>query len=532
MPWRGANYPGEFPSLGYVVADYIEERCVIPDGPHEGEPFLLTDEMLRFVVWHYRLWPLAYADVDKPSKAFTVRRSQLVRPQKWGKGPLSAAIICAEADDVEGPVLFDGWDADGEPVGRPWPTPWIQLTALSEDQTANVWRALLPMIGLGPLADTFIDTGQTRINTPRGGLIEPVTSSGGSRLGQRITFALQDETHSWLKTNGMHKVATTQRRNLSGTGGRSIETTNGWDPAEQSTAQITHRTALADVYIDFPAPIEGKFANKRDRKRIIAHAYGDSWWVDQERINADAEELIAEGKLSEAARFFGNLIEVSEESWIDPVTFELRADRTIKVDRREKITLGFDGGRFEDSTGLYACRGHDGFLWVPEFEGKWAVWEKPDGPAGEGWEVPGDEVDAFVDRLFTLFRVVLMYCDPPYWQDNVAGWASRYGTERVKEWWTQRERAMVAALERIHTAIATGKSADGHPFVHDGNPVAAQHFANARRRIVRSGLTIGKDRPGSPNKIDLSICATLAYEARADAFAAGKLRKRGSGGGE
>ena len=115
--WRGPSRQGEFPTLGYEVADWIEAHCVIPDGPNMGQPFVLTDEQLRFLLWHYRLKPDARPDPGKPSAAFVYRRSMLVRPQKWGKGPLSAGWICAEA---EGPVLFDGWDAAGEPVGKPW----------------------------------------------------------------------------------------------------------------------------------------------------------------------------------------------------------------------------------------------------------------------------------------------------------------------------------------------------------------------------------------------------------------------------
>lgn len=106
-----------------------------------------------------------------------------------GKGPFSAAIICAEA---VGPTLFAGWDASGEPVGRSWPTPLIQITAASEDQTDNVYRQLVPMIDLGPLADLIPDTGETRINLPGGGRIDPVTSKARSRLGQPVTHVLQD----------------------------------------------------------------------------------------------------------------------------------------------------------------------------------------------------------------------------------------------------------------------------------------------------------------------------------------------------
>jgi hypothetical protein len=96
------------------------------------------------------------------------RGTQVTKPQKWGKAPISSAWVCVEAAP-DGPVVFDGWDANGQPVGRPWPQPHIQVTACSEDQTDNVWRALLPMIQLGPLADVFTDSGLTRINTPRAG---------------------------------------------------------------------------------------------------------------------------------------------------------------------------------------------------------------------------------------------------------------------------------------------------------------------------------------------------------------------------
>src|SRR5574342_158279 len=149
MPWRGPRTKGERPTLGFVVLDFIESSCVIPDGLYQGDPFILSEEQREFTLALYELQPDAKPNPTKPSRAFVHDRGgQLVAPQKWGKGPFSAAIVLAEA---YGPVLFDGWDADGEPVGRPWPTPHIQITAVSEDQTENVWRALLPMITLGEL---------------------------------------------------------------------------------------------------------------------------------------------------------------------------------------------------------------------------------------------------------------------------------------------------------------------------------------------------------------------------------------------
>lgn len=137
MPWQRPedDPPNSFPTLGYQVADWIEERCAIPDREMVGDPFLLTDEQLRFLLHLYRLDP-------DTGEFFYARGAQLTRPQKWGKGPIAAAVICAEA---QGPVRFDRWDPDHRDgvVGKQVATPLIQVTAVSEDQAENVYTALL-----------------------------------------------------------------------------------------------------------------------------------------------------------------------------------------------------------------------------------------------------------------------------------------------------------------------------------------------------------------------------------------------------
>ena len=311
MPWRGADEPGEVPTLGFAVGEWIEEYCVIPDGDFKGTPYLLTDEMWTFLAHYYRL--RVDADPQRPASAWTYRRGQLVRPQKWGKSPFTAALICAEA---VGPALFGGWDADGEPVGRPWSTPLIQVTASSEDQTDNVYRALVPMIDYGPLADIITDTGETRINLPGDGRIDPVTSKARSRLGQRVTFVVQDETGTWTKSNGGTSLATTQNRGLAGMGARGVEITNAWDPAELSVAQQTFESRVTDIYRDYrSAPKTLSYRNKVERRKIHRIVYGDSWWVDLDRIEAEAAEIMERGP-AEAERFFGNRVVAGSDAWL------------------------------------------------------------------------------------------------------------------------------------------------------------------------------------------------------------------------
>ncbi|MYR29797.1 MULTISPECIES: hypothetical protein [unclassified Streptomyces] len=516
MPWRGPERPGEFPTLGWSVGEWIEAHCVIPDGDDIGQPYLLTDEMWTFLAWHYRL--RADATEEGWRSAWHFRRSQLVRPQKWGKGPLTCAMVCAEA---AGPVRFAGWDAGGEPVGRPWETPWIQIAATSEDQTDNVYRALVPMIDEGPLADLIPDTGETRINVPGGGRVEPVTSSGRARLGQRITFAVQDETHSWLDGNGGWRLAETQRRNLSGTGGRAVETTNAWDPSEQSVAQRTAEASVKDVHRDHRVPPPASLANKRERHKALRLAYGDSavsagGWVDLDRIDGELVE-IAEKDPAQAERFYMNRIVAGTAAFIERDHWAARL-ALEDVPDGTRITLGFDGSDVDDWTGIRA-ETLDGYQFTPTYgpDQRPTVWN----PAEWDGQAPRLEVDAAVEELMGRFDVVRMYCDPPYWDSEVDGWSAKYGDRVVVDWYTNRVRQMHEACQRLVTDVTKRDST----WRHDGCEWSAQHVANARK-AARPAARYVLRKASPTQKIDLAVCSVLAHEAAMDATAAGLTKKR------
>jgi hypothetical protein len=504
MPWAGPNYPGEFPTLGYAVAELIQARCVIPDGDHVGEPYVLTNEMLRFLLFHYR--------VDPATGRFVYSRgSQLVRPQKWGKAPFTAAIVCAEADP-DGPVLFAGWDARGEPVGRPWSTPWVQVAASSEDQTDNVWRALVPMIELGPLAAVLVDTGETRINLPGGGRIEPVTSSAQSRLGQRITLAVQDQTEGWTARNGGRALADTQRRNLAGIGGRFLESTNAWDPTEESVAQQTAEAGEPGVFHDDVDAGAGSVRNKRERRRMLKRVYGDSWWIDLDRIDEEVVSLL-ERDPAQAERYFLNRKRAAADHAFDVERFaELELER--EVPEGAVVVVGVDGARFADALAVVATEVETGYQWPL------GIWERPPNAPDE-YEHPLDDVDEAVADAVDRFEVWRVYVDPQWIDKLVDLWRGRYGG-RVFAWHTSRVRPTAWAVRSYAQAISAGDVA------HSGDPHFLRHVANARRRTVavfdddhRSLFVLSKDRPDSPRKIDAAMAAVLSWEARGDAIAAG-----------
>lgn len=512
MPWRGPEVPGEFPTLGHDVGDWIESHCVIPDGDHVGSPYRLTEEMWRFLLWFYRLDPGS-------GRYVYARGGQLVRPQKWGKGPFGSAIICAEA---EGPTLFDGWDSDGEPVGRPWSTPWIQVAATAEDQTDNVWRSLQPMIELGELAAEIPDTGKTRINLAGGGIIEPVTAKAGTRLGQRVTFVLQDETHGWLPSTGGRALADTQRRNVAGMGGRWLETTNAWDPNESSVAQDTAEEAADDVLTDHQKPPASlKLTVQRDRRNILRRVYGGSWWVDLDRIESEVVSLLDRDP-GQAERFFANRIWSGDAQWMDADDWNAQARPDVKLEPGDQIVLGFDGSlgtvasrRKPDATAVGGCRVSDGHLFTVFIDEA----DQPDKDGLWTWEPDRAALELRLQDMFDQFDVVTLWADPQHWQNDIGRWSQTYGSEKVLERWTNRDDWMARELERMYSGIVNGD------VTHDGDVQASTHVLNAQRNIKRPQSTdpdgkkervlVSKKHRNSPDKIDMLLAWTLAYAARA-----------------
>lgn len=526
MPWRGAEYEGEFPTLGWQVGQWIEEHCVIPDGEDAGRPYLLTDEMWKFLAHHYRLRLDAREATWQTAWAYT--RSMLVRPQKWGKSPFVAAMISAEA---VAPVLFSGWDAAGEPVARPWPTAIIQVTASTEDQTDNVYKALRPMIDLGPLADVIPDTGETRINLQGGGWIEPVTSKALSRLGARVTFVPQDEPGTWPGGSSLQKMADTQYRGLAGTGGRAALITNGWDLAENSVAQQLAESLDPNVYVDHvKAPEHLKYTVKADRQRIHRIVYGDSaikldkdgrrlsGWVNLERIELEAAPMVKRDP-SQAERFFGNRTPTGSGAWMPDGVWDARAElRAIAPGTR--VCLGFDGSDANDWTGI-RLETEDFFQFTPtDGLDRPCVWNPLDKERCPEGRVPRLEVMAAFDHIFATYKVVRAYLDPPLWQTEVNVLQGKFGDRVAIEWPTYRIKPMHAALERFRDDVVN----DTSRFSHDGDPETSMHVRNAIRR-ARSGETYIIGKPSDHQKIDLAMSSTLAHEAVSDAIAAGDFDK-------
>jgi hypothetical protein len=155
------------------------------------EPLVLTREQAQFVLRFYELNPVTGKRI--------VRRGVISRSRGWGKSPITGGIAIGEG---MGPVVPDGWDADGKPVGRPlsdFRKPLIEIAAVSEDQVnTNTWSPLLDMITNSPaIFDDYpgLEPMQTFVNLPYG-RIQKRTAEALSAKGAPAWFVVADQALS------------------------------------------------------------------------------------------------------------------------------------------------------------------------------------------------------------------------------------------------------------------------------------------------------------------------------------------------
>ena len=512
MAWRGPEYEGEFPSLGWALVDWWEHYLQVPSGPHYGKPFVLTDDQAAFFVRLYAL------DEDGNS---IYRRATRRGAKGRGKSPEGALFAAAE---FAGPAVFDGWDSGGEPVGRPRDFPWVPVAAVAEEQTDNVWLALREMLAESDLVDdAAIDLGKTRIEFHnRPGKAEPVTSSAGAREGTPYTAAVMDETHLWLPSQGGDKLARTIRRNLGKTGGKSLEVTNAPALGERTVAEQTleaaeksQRGLLYDsVEADWDDAYDPKAPSNRSRvMKALAQAYKgvstkEGGWVDIDRQYEECMDI--DVPRSDIFRFYFNLARKADTRAFDP-----RQWRNAAKPRRHTdgpVVLMFDGARTRDCAVLSAWTTRD----VPHHFGV-KVWERPYNPDSD-YEHPRGEIRATARQFIEDNDCVLFAYDQSFhelsslydeWLDEF-GEADGKGDGLMVGYPTASGKRMETAVLRVIEDLRA------QLFTHDGDDKITEHVDNAVLTRNRTGyLTLAKEKDSL--KIDGAVTMTFGYDLVATA---------------
>lgn len=521
-----------WPTLGPQVCDLIEERAVFGPGSLKGQPAVLDDEKRAALYKAYELYPRRHPLAGR-------RRFRRVR-FSWRKGTakteLMAWVAFAELHP-DGPVRFAGWDAAGNPVGRPVRDPYIPLLAYTSEQVQELaYGALMVVCEEGPDADLF-DVGLERIIRldDRGkadGKAVPLAQSPNARDGARTTFQGYDETHRL--TLARHVAAyTTMEANLPKRpldDPWSLGITTAGEPGGGSVAELDkdEAEAIARGEVDEPelfyfhreagpnhdlSTIEGRIEAVREASGPAVAAWSDLRGIAKqwERSNADHRYL---------ERTWLNRWTQSEAQAFDAANWGREHDeggcliRDMKVAAGRHVSAGFDGSRWKDTTALVVTDMETGHqqragLWVPT----------------EDEPVDPDEVLAVVEFVFDTWKVERLYGDPAQgWDEQLATWSSRFGPKKVVAFFTDSRgvRRTAFACRAYADAIRTGS------VTHADDPEFTAHIGHAQRRDIRMVDDEGKplwivqkERHDGPKKIDLSMAGLLSWQARLDILTAG-----------
>jgi hypothetical protein len=504
-----------------------------------GEPWRFTDEQARFLLWWYAL------DEDGD---FLFRDGVLQRLKGWGKDPLGATVCWIE---IAGPARFHSWRDDGTPSAQDVPDAWVQIAAVSLEQTKNTMRLFPGLISDDAKLEYRVQVGKELVhafNDRR--LIQAVTSSPATLEGARSTFVLKNETHHWDSTNQGHDMADVIERNTTKSpdgAARTLAITNAYDPSQDSVGQRDREAwemmaagkslGTGVLYDSLQAPSDAPMTAEA-APAVIASIRGDSVWLNVDRIVQSV--LDPRNPASRSRRWWYNQIVAADDAWLTPQDIDAAARPELTVEDDDELALFFDGAKSDDATAFVGCRLSDGHVITL------GVWQRPPGARGEGWQVNRHEVDQAVRQIFDSRKVAAFFADPShakddedltgFWDGIIDGWHRDYG-DRLRLWSVQtgperhsilwdmasptRTAQFTKAAERFVADI------EDRAVTHDGNTALTQHLRNARRYPNRHGVSLWKGHRESSRKVDLAVGAVGARMVRRLVLNRGEQKPKG-----
>ena len=524
-----------WPTLGPQLVQFIEERSIFGPGSLKGQPYVCDQDFKALLYRAYEVYPRGHRLAGR-------RRFKRVgySIRKGCSKTEKLAQVCLAELHPEAPVRCDGFDSRGNPVGRPVRDPYIPILSVTVEQVEELaYGALFVMVTEGPDADLF-DANLDRIVRLDGwgradGKAVALANNPGARDGARTTFQGFDEPHRLYLPRAVEAhetmVANLEKRVLEDPWGMYVGTAG--ELGQGSVAEGLHAEAeqIARGEITEPAlcyvhrdASPGWDLRKLDQRvEAIREASGSI----PEYGPGQFESIARQWDRPQADRDY--LERVWLNRWVKSgqQAFDVKRWRSLSADPvvgRPFVTVGFDGARFRDSTGIVVTDIPSGVQRL------WALWEKPvdlDLDLARRWEVPESEVmQAFAD-VFAQCVVWKVYGDPPYWTEPLARLAGQH-PDQVEEWWTNNVRRMAWAVREYQEAIRSGEVRHEQGRAPELEEAFERHVGNAGRNLVNHFtdqgeqlVTLRKIHPD--RKFDAAMAAVLSWKARNDAVAAGAV---------
>lgn len=505
------------------AAEWAYRNLEQPDGPNAGAPWEFTDSQLLILAYWYAF------DLTDDVARWLFRRGTVRLMKGAGKDPFGAVLSMIE---LCGPSRVDPQTRSG----ARHKSPWVDIAAVSRDQTKTTMRLFPQLVPERTVKRYSLDINKEVIYAEGGkGVIQAVTSSPTSLEGGRASLVLRNETQYWTKSNDGHEMAEVIDGNLAKSrdgAARALSLCNAHVPGEDSVGEREwdawqaieqgRTRGTRDVfYYAVEAPPETSLTDEASLKAGLTAARSDSVWLDVDRLAAEVWD--PRTTPTEARRKYLNQVVAAEDAWLAPHEFRaLEVPETLSDG--EQITLGFDGSKTDDHTGLVATRVSDGVAFVL---GHWD-------PRTTGGEIDRERIDAAVASAFETYDVVAFYSDLHPWESYVDAWLREFG--RIDKYrglcvaaspkhaiaWDMRARTtdFTRAAERFHAEVSDGV------FHFAPSPALIEHALNARRRPGRAGVSFGKETRESSRKVDLLAATVLSRLAWHDYLSLPKLKRR------
>ncbi|MDK4326119.1 terminase [Corynebacterium propinquum] len=534
---RLATLPEGLPelTLGYEALAWAAKYLRHPNGIRAGKAWQFTREQARFVLWFYAL-------DDAGRWLFHHGARRLAKGS--GKSPFAAVMALVE---LLAPVRFDHWDekVPGGAVGKSVSMPWVQIAAVSLDQTENTMRMVRAMASPANAPalhrDYSLDVGKTQIFVQPEGKLEVITSSAATAEGAESTFVIGDELEHWTPSNGGAELHATLLDNLSKSGSRMLETLNAWKPGINSAGESTFNDWVLQesgrskndskiLYDARQAPHDTELGDADSLRSALEWVYADCPWSDVDAIITRIWSPSA--RVDDSKRKYLNWPVASSDAWCDPQDWAQMARPDIEVSPGDDIVMFFDGSLSNDHTALIGCRVDDGHVFTI------GVWQPRSVHADDKPMVDVQAVDDRVDFAFATWNVIGFFADVREWESfTKVAWPERY-RGKLELWATSRgaqqpepiawdmrgkDFAFTTAAELAEAEIMQ------HMFTHDGNALLTEHVLNARRHEGRYGITVRKESRKSSKKIDACVCligARMVWRLAREKAGSSKKRER------
>lgn len=450
-----------YPTLGHLLKKYIEDNLVFGPGSLQGERASLDDEKYGLLCAAYQLWPQGH-----PLEGMRRHRRVAWELRKGRAKTEFAAWIAACELCPDAPVRFDGWDKNGNPLGRPVAAPFIPMMAASEEQTQELAYGVLKWIlEHSPNINGHFDIGLERIvrigwDGTSDGEAMAVSNAPATRDGARTTFEHFDEPHR-LHLPLQRQAHETMIQNLP----KRMEE-DPWALYTSTAGSPGQGSIQEDVRAEAEKVSEGKKLNSRLfffsrwagpehddlstlEKRIaaVADATGPCGEWGRGQFAAIAEDYEREGvDRAYWERVWLNRWRQGDAAMFD-VKHKVKYIRGVEIPRGAFITTGFDGARRRDSTALVATEIETGYQQLV------GCWEKDE--YNDNWEVDVHDVNQTLADARNRWEHCWMYGDPPYWTEELATWAALYPDEIV-EFWTNQQKRMAYTIRQYLEALESG----------------------------------------------------------------------------